>query len=802
MSELLTQRYLRTRLWLAGITVGLSMVIAIVVGWQALSSFKAHALYSKLFTDLIQATSQFESEMSRPTSSDETAAAQARLVGALDNVANITALMSSLTGPEGHPQAATATTASAADLRNLRQRYGLKPGTMPEPLRAVWQERDVSGATLETALSDLAVFGRQLAEIEDRGSAKYHAISSYLRNQVHQSIWPAYHRALDSISTSTALTAQAGIYLLGLCALVLLGAAVLNTVFIFIPLVGTVMRSQDELVHERDRALASEKAKREFLAMMSHELRTPMNGVLGFANMLLSCDLPPKQRDYAETIHSSGLTLLDLLNDILDISNIETGKLELETSDLSIEEVVAEVIALLAPQAFAKRLEIGAFIDPSLPEMLSGDVGRVRQILLKLTGNAIKFTEKGGIAIEVRHEGVRVDGDHDIRFAVIDTGIGVQPGQIGSIFDHFTQADSSNRRKYNGAGLGLPICRELVKLMDGKIGVDSTPGEGSTFWFRVRLADAVPPMEAIRDSAGGNLDGVRCLVVDDNALNRRIFQMQLESFGAEVDLAADANGAMHMLAGALSEGRPHRIAIIDHMMPDADGLVLRRMIREQPQYGPVKLIISSSGGISFDQQARALGFDAACPKPVMQDKLVRQMFALLKPLDAAVLPVNLANMQPSAAPGGGEPAEPKARLLVVEDNAINQRLIMGALQQAGYVVDLVGDGVEAVHAVQRLPYDVVLMDIRMPVMGGIEATRRIRSLTGPASRRPIIAMTANTMIGDREEYLQAGMNDYIAKPIDFPLLIGKIESYLVARTHASLGEDDITRQAPLGTLHR
>ncbi len=795
MPALLTKSYLRRRFWLASLTIGIIIIISLATGWYMLSSFRTNGDYSKLFTDLMQATSRFESEMLAPASTDD-AAAHERLGEALGDVTSIYALMRHLDGDD----ADTVRAEWHAIEKGFRlyphatmERYGLNSGSMPQQLLEVWEARDTSGNNLEAAISELVTFGQKMVAVRDHSSPKYHAFANYIRHHIHDRIWPFYHKALDSIGKSTRDSARLGFLLLAACASAVFLMAIFNVAFIFVPMSGAILKTQDDLVQERDRAIESERAKRDFLALMSHELRTPMNGVLGFTNLLLGSNLTPKQKEYAETIQSSGLTLLDLLNDILDISNIETGSLELETSNFSLEEVVAEVTSLLGPQAFAKRLDISAFVDPSLSENMAGDVGRLRQILLKLASNAIKFTEQGGIAIEVRSRGARPDGGHDVNFSVTDTGIGIPADHLARIFDHFTQVDSGVRRRYDGAGLGLSICKQLVELMDGEIHVESKPDQGSTFSFHIRLADLVPPGVKIRDSFNTDLTRRRCLVVDDNTLNRRIVRLQLEGFGAEVDGAPDAQTAMASLAEAHRNGRPYHIAIIDHMMPGIDGLTLRRLIREQQQYAGLKLIISSSGGIAFDQQARALGFDAACPKPVVQEKLVMQVHELLQRPAALTAHAPLAHLEPvlvAEAPTE-EVKDRKPRLLVAEDNPINQRLISTALKQAGYVVDMVGDGVEAVHAVQRLPYDLVLMDIRMPVMSGVEATQRIRSMNEPAASLPIIAMTANTMVGDREEYLDAGMNDYVAKPIDFHMLLRKIEGYLSGGETEEMVPDEV-----------
>ena len=801
MPTLLTKSYLRKRFWLASATIGVIIFISLVAGWYTLSAFHTNGHYSRLFTDLIQATSRFESEMSAPTSKDDATASHERLVEALREVVSLYALIRQLDGEDRdavrndwalleknfrlYPQA-------------MMERYGLSAGTMPAQLQEIWEARDATGKNLEAAIGELVIFAHKMVAVRDHTSPKYHAIANYIRHHVHDRVWPFYRRALDAIGKSTTDSARLGFYLLAACACAVLLMAIFNAHFIFKPMAVSVLRTQRELVQERDRAIDSERAKRDFLALMSHELRTPMNGVLGFTNLLLGSNLTPKQKEHAETIQSSGLTLLDLLNDILDISNIETGALELETSNFSLEEVVAEVTSLLGPQAFAKRLDISAYVDPALPEKMSGDAGRLRQILLKLASNAIKFTEQGGIAIEVRSGGERPDGGHNVKFSVTDTGIGIPADHLARVFDHFTQVDCGVRRKYDGAGLGLPICKQLVELMDGEIGVDSKPDQGSTFTFQIRLTELVPGVK-IRESFNIDLTRRRCLVVDDNALNRKIVRLQLEGFGAEVDGAPDAQTAMASLAEAHRNGRPYHIAIIDHMMPGIDGLTLRRLIRDQQHYAALKLIISSSGGIAFDQQARALGFDAACPKPVVQEKLVMQVHELLQRPAPVATHAPLAHLEPVALPE--LPAEvvkdQKPRLLVAEDNPINQRLISTALKQAGYVVDVVGDGVEAVHAIQRLPYDLILMDIRMPVMSGVEATQRIRSMSGKESSLPIIAMTANTMVGDREEYLDAGMNDYVAKPIDFHVLLKKIANYLGDdETEEMIPEEAPARKAP------
>jgi signal transduction histidine kinase/DNA-binding response OmpR family regulator len=805
MPALLTRNYLQKRFWLAGLTFAFIAILSLAAGWYMLSSSYTHENYSRLFTDLLAATSRFEAEMSAPASKDEAGPANKRLTAAFRELATLYSVMRRLDGEdEDTVRAAWRKIEKGLHINSqpVMDRYGLMDGQMPKPLFDIWEAADNAGVRFENQINELLTLGHQLLGVQDRASPEYQAIASGLR-QSDDRIWLFFRNGLDAIGDSTTASARLGFYLLAACALAVLLMGVFNGILLFMPMASAMLRVQDALIQERDRAIASERAKRDFLAMMSHELRTPMNGVLGFTNLLLSSNLTPKQKEHAETIQTSGLILLDLLNDVLDISNIEIGALELETSNFSLEEVVAEVTSLLGPQAFAKRLDISAYVDPSLPEMMAGDVGRLRQVLLKLASNAIKFTEQGGIGIEVRAGEALPQGGQNVKFSITDTGIGIPADHLVRIFDPFTQVDSGTRRKYDGAGLGLPICKQLVELMQGEIHVESKPDQGSTFTFHIYLAEVVPPGAKIRERFNSDLTRRRCLVVDDNALNRRIVRWQLEGFGADVDGAPDGQTAMASLAEAHRNGRPYHVAIIDHMMPGIDGLNLRRLIREQPQYAGLKLILSSSGGIAFDQQARALGFDAACPKPVVQEQLVMQVHELLQRPVAQIEHAPLAHLEPvpivqPAVPEVKEAKDQKPRLLVAEDNPINQRLISTALKQAGYVVDLVGDGVEAVHAVQRLPYDLILMDIRMPVMSGVEATQRIRSMGGQVSMLPIIAMTANTMVGDREEYLDAGMNDYVAKPIDFHVLLRKIADYLGNGETEDMLPDEVPAQKTPG----
>jgi signal transduction histidine kinase/CheY-like chemotaxis protein len=791
MAKRLTDNFLGRRIFTAIAVFAFSLLLIFAIGAQAMNARQTALRFSALLSQLSEAALRLESELgwslAQTRAPDDTAALSGRYREVL---ARFSALRAS-DGP-GHWQAEGRWAAVEAEYHieadDERSRFGLSRATMPAELSELWLgSGDAKG--LKDDIGEFLMLARKLVEARGAYTGEHMKLLEDVRNLSQTRLLPGVRRATEAATGGTGLGGSP-LGLLLACAGAAVLATLLSAALVFWPMRRAGLQTQQLLIRERDRAQASEQGNRAFLAMMSHELRTPMNGIVGFTNLLLAEELTPQQKDYGLTIKDSAQNLLGLLNGILDLSRIEAGSLKLREDNFSLAEVVSDVVTLLGPQAHAKRLDVSAYIDPALPETLKGDGGRIRQILLNLTGNALKFTVSGGIAIEVRHEGGNNETGHDIRLAVTDTGIGIAPEQQERIFQRFTQVDNSPNRRFEGSGLGLSISRELAGLMNGEIGVESALDKGSTFWIRLKLRSAVPPAPRLYEKAQVTLAGKRFLVVDDNALNRRIFRLQLQGFGVEVECVPDAQGALAALAQAESRGSPYDLAIIDQMMPEIDGITLRRMIREHPQFAALKLIISSSGGIAYDQQARALGFDAACPKPVVQEKLVGKIRELLAPGEP-VAGGTIATLPVKAAHNAHAEKNRQPRLLVAEDNPVNQRLIVTALKQAGFAIDLVNDGVEAVHAVQRQTYDLVLMDIRMPVMNGVEATRRIRALPSPAAKLPIIAMTANAMVGDREEYLAAGMDDYVAKPIDFAILLAKIRAQLpigVAEAVASTAE--------------
>lgn len=528
-----------------------------------------------------------------------------------------------------------------------------------------------------------------------------------------------------------------------------------------------------ELEQAKQLSDSTSQRQSDFLANISHEIRTPLNGLLGMTGLLLETPLNAEQRDLAETVRSSGAAMLNIVNDVLDFSKIEAGRLDLTLVDFDLRTTLDDVLHLLAAKAHDKGLELGAIVHPEVPSYVSGDPGRLRQILVNLIGNAVKFTEQGEVTLLAA-----VDREQEaqtwLRLEVQDTGIGIPQDKLERLFERFYQVDGATNRQQAGTGLGLAFSKKLIELMDGEIGVQSEPGRGSNFWFTVRLTRRAAP-EPLTGKTARDLKGLRALCCGDSRTGRRVLESQLAALGLAVDFASGGSEALGKLQVAAGQGRPYAVTIVDcHIGVDVSLDLPRAISREEGLRSTPVVLLTSIARAGDGVQARSAGVAGYLPKPVRLLQLEQCLKVVLSDSGTESSPQPLVTRHVLAE----AEAQSRARVLVVEDNRVNQKVVVKLLERLSCRVDVASSGPEALKALEDTPYDLILMDCQMPGMDGYETTREIRKRESSGRRTPILAVTALAMQSDRVRCIEAGMDDHIAKPISLDALRRALERWL------------------------
>ncbi|MEZ5893238.1 MAG: response regulator [Parvularculaceae bacterium] len=764
----LTQAALRLQFALAGIAMAAIVAASFVFGLAFTRAQHVTANYAKAIEELGESMRRLELELSAVDADD--AAASPRLNAAFDRSVDIyVALRATDPDGAGHGEYPIMERRAGAGAEYSEQFAGHQ---MPARFVDLWEAKR---AGTRGALEDLVGEALSLAQtVLDEN------VSPRLRQEKADDYTALMEFTIDrrfdeagNILTAEILRSQQQTYVAqSLIALAGFAAIIVIGLTIFTPLLKRIETDRDELIAAKKKAEAADRAKTEFLANMSHEVRTPMNGIMGMAELLTRTELSPKQQNFAEIIMRSGEALLTIINDILDFSKIDSGQLTLIPEPFDMKEVIEDVTSLVSTRADQKNLELIVRYDPACPNRVIGDAGRIRQVLMNLVGNAIKFTPAGHVLIDVGGE--RRGDDIFLRVKVEDTGIGIPANKLEDVFEKFHQVDNSKTRRFEGTGLGLAICRMLIEKMGGRIGVESEIDRGSSFWFEVALPlDKEAP---VARALPRDVTGARVLIVDDNAVNRSILSEQMENWGMKATLCESAGECWRAIARASAMNEEFDLVIMDFHMPEIDGAeAVRRMRAEQGSGAQLPVIMLTS--VSEEDEGdrfRVIGVQAVLTKPARSSRLFDTIVTVISEAKVSRLktfvapPPAPAQPAPSqSAPLAAAPEDNRKKILVAEDNQVNQAVIAEFLEALNYQYRIVENGKLAYDALAEYRPDLVLMDVSMPVMNGIEATSAIRKRDiATGARTIIVGLTANALVGDREKCLDAGMDDYLSKPVD------------------------------------
>ncbi len=799
----LNKDYLARRFLIAGLVCLAAFTGTGFVGWRTITSANIANSYQSAFHQLAEVTYDFALKVNEAQNHHDNFAEMDRvqLSATLDELAHIYSALRQV-DPDGLEAARAASVESYSEQHldeSIEQAHSENltdheppiylPARMPPDLYGTWEENLANGGdSLESVIGNVLVLGRRFVNLHNaqHDSASLDALRREIVRVVRHDAAPAMGALRAQMAAKSIHHTKLVKPLIIFGAFMVLGSLVLVWLAIFKPMNVAILKAHTQTAAERDRAITSERAKSEFLAVVSHEIRTPMNAVIGFTDLLKQSGVNEEQLDYLEIIRTSGNDLMEILNEILDYSKLESGRYALESLPFKLQDLTESVTRLLGPQFTETGLALVTYIDPALPEELVSDIGAIRQVLFNLVGNAIKFTEEGAVAIEVRRDHSDETGQCFAEFLVTDTGIGIPKEKLNHVFQAFTQADSSDRRQYGGTGLGLAISRRLIELLGGHIQAESILGQGTQMRFTVPLDMTAPTSSAVPRRMDMDLQGLSVLIMDLSDLRRKVTTTVLESLGTNVSAARNLSGAKRKIEAAAHKGIPIQVAVFDDSaVPTFDRTILEEL---KSASGELELQIILVSGQAIEGPSKGVDQNTAaavCPKPLVVQDLVALIHQVAMNRERSNSSDDLGEVEAVAEVPAADATRPshspaathKGTILLAEDNIPNQRLLNIALTQVGYVVHVVANGKNAVDAAGQFAYDAILVDRNMPVMDGIAAIELIRASDGPSANAPIVAVSASAFEKDRDDFLASGADDFLTKPIDLDIAIARIQQW-------------------------